>query len=67
MNSVKVARVRAFLGLAFALLGILIAVQLAVRVAPFSQKIFGFVFAAALVGLGVVRVRQYLAVRGRAP
>jgi hypothetical protein len=67
VKSVKVARVRAILGVAFAVLGVLIALQLAVRVAPFNEKIFGFVFAAALVGLGVVRVRQYLAVRDRAP
>lgn len=63
MNRSRVALVRALLGAAFALLGVSIAAQLAVRAAPLNEKLFGFIFAAALVGLGVVRIRQYLAVR----
>ena len=67
MNPTRFALARALLGAAFALLGLLIALQLAFRIAPLNQKIFGFAFAAVLIGLGAVRIRQYLSVRKRLP
>ncbi len=63
MNPLAVARVRAIIGGAFALLGVGIAVQLLLRSEPFNQKILGLCFSLVLIALGVVRVRTYLAVK----
>ncbi len=68
MNTLAVARIRAIIGGAFALLGVGIAVQLLLRGEPFNQKILGLCFSLVLIALGVVRVRAYLAAkRGAAP
>lgn len=65
--TLKIARIRAILGALFALLGAGIAVQLLLRPAPFNQKSMGLAFAAVLMGLGIVRVRSYLAVARNSP
>jgi hypothetical protein len=64
---IAVARIRAIIGTAFALLGVGIAVQLLLRPEPFKQKLLGLGFAIVLIALGVVRVRGYLALKRAAP
>jgi hypothetical protein len=64
---VAVARIRAIIGAAFAVLGAAIAVRLLLTPEPFQQKILGLGFALVLIALGVVRVRGYLALRRVAP
>ncbi len=63
MKTLAVARIRAIIGAAFALLGAGIAVQLLLRPEPLQQKLLGLGFALVLIALGVVRVRGYLALR----
>jgi hypothetical protein len=58
-----IARIRAILGLVFALFGAGIAVQLWLRPEPMNQKMLGLAFAAVLIGLGAVRVRVYLKIK----
>ena len=67
MNRVGVARVRALIGAAFALLGAGIGVQLLLRPEPLNQKLLGLGFSVVLIALGIVRVRTYLSVRNRLP
>ena len=67
MNTLNLARIRAMIGSAFALLGIVIAVQLLLKPEPFNQKIMGLGFALVLIALGVVRVRGYLLLRKAQP
>ncbi len=67
MKVVAVARIRAIIGAAFAVLGAAIAVRLLLNPEPFGQKILGLGFALVLIALGVVRVRGYLALRRTAP
>ena len=61
--TLRVAKIRAFLGIIFALLGIAVGVQLLLRPGTMNAKLLGLAFAALLVGLGVVRVRMYLKVK----
>jgi hypothetical protein len=55
--TLRVAKIRAFLGIAFMLLGIAIAVHTLVQPGP---KPMGLAFSVVLVALGFVRVRTYL-------
>lgn len=61
--TLRVAKIRAVLGIVFALLGFTVGVQLLLRPGPMNQKMLGLAFAAVLIGLGVVRVRMYLKVK----
>ena len=54
-------RYRMVSGVIFSVLGIVIATELARRPGVVQSKIAGFAFAAVAIGLGVVRVLQYLA------
>jgi hypothetical protein len=63
MRTLAVARIRAIIGTAFAVLGAGIAVQLLLRPEPLRQKLLGLAFALVLIGLGVVRVRGYWLMR----
>jgi len=67
MRTLAVARIRAIIGTAFAVLGAGIAVQLLLRPEPLRQKLLGLAFALVLIGLGVVRVRGYWLMRRSAP
>ena len=67
MKTLAVARIRAIIGAAFALLGVGIAVQLLLRPEPPKQKLLGLGFALVLIALGAVRVRGYLALRKSGP
>lgn len=58
--TLRIAKIRAILGVVFALLGLGVGVQLALRPGAMNQKLLGLAFAAALIGLGAVRVRMYL-------
>ncbi len=62
-----IARIRAILGGVFAVLGILIAARILLSPSPFSQKLLGLAFAVVLVGLGAVRIRNYLIVMRMPP
>jgi hypothetical protein len=61
--TLRVAKIRAFLGIVFALLGMAVGVQLLLRPGAMNQKLLGLAFAAVLIGLGVVRVRMYLKIK----
>ncbi len=67
MKTLAVARIRAIIGTAFALLGAGIAVRLLLVPEPFDKKILGLGFALVLIALGAVRVRGYLLMRKVAP
>jgi uncharacterized membrane protein len=67
MRTLAVARIRAIIGAAFAVLGAGIAVQLLLRPEPLRQKVLGLAFSVVLIGLGVVRVRGYWLMRRSAP
>ncbi len=67
MKALDVARLRAIIGVAFVLLGTGIAVRLLLVPDPFGRKILGLGLSLALIALGVVRVRGYLALRRVAP
>jgi len=58
------AKIRAVLGIVFVLLGIAVGVQLLLRPGEMSAKLLGLGFAGVLIGLGLVRVRQYLKIKG---
>lgn len=60
MNVLRIAKIRAILGIVFALLGLAVGVQLLIRPGAMNAKFLGLAFAVVLVGLGVVRVRMYL-------
>ncbi|GAC1537825.1 MAG: hypothetical protein NVS2B17_10970 [Candidatus Velthaea sp.] len=57
-------RMRAISGGVFGILGIVIAVQIALRPAPWNTKLFGFAFVAVALALCIVRTRDYLRARG---
>jgi hypothetical protein len=57
MSQLRLAKIRAALGVVFVLLGIGIGVNTLVRPGP---KLLGLAFAVVLAALGVVRVRTYL-------
>jgi hypothetical protein len=61
--NVAIARIRAVIGVAFAVVGVVIIGELLVKPVPLNQKLMGTAFAAVLVALGIVRVRTYLAAR----
>ena len=61
--TLRVAKIRAVLGMAFALLGLAIGVQLLLRPGTLNAKLLGLAFAVVLIGLGLVRVRMYLKVK----
>jgi hypothetical protein len=61
--TLRVAKIRALLGIVFALLGCAVGVQLLLRPGAMNQKMLGLAFAAVLIALGVVRVRMYLKVK----
>ena len=61
--NLTIVRVRAAIGVAFAIVGVVIMGELLVKPAPFNQKLLGLAFAVVLVALGIVRVRAYLAAR----
>jgi hypothetical protein len=54
-----IVRVRAVIGAAFAVIGLVIGGELLAKPAPLNQKLLGLAFSAVLVALGVVRVRAY--------
>jgi hypothetical protein len=56
----RLAQIRAALGVLFMLLGLGIGVEILLRPEPVSQKLMGVAFTVVLIGLGVVRVRMYL-------
>lgn len=58
-----IVRVRAVIGAAFAVVGLVIGGELLAKPAPFNQKLLGLAFAAVMVALGVVRVRTYWMMR----
>jgi hypothetical protein len=60
MKVLQVAKIRAGLGILFALLGAGIGIEILFRPEPFNQKLLGLGFAVVLIALGVVRVRMYL-------
>jgi hypothetical protein len=61
--TLRVAKIRAILGIVFALLGAGIAVNLLLHPGQMKEKWLGLAFAVVLIGLGVVRVRMYLKVK----
>jgi hypothetical protein len=64
--TLRVARIRAILGVIFALLGVGVGVQLLLRPVAMNQKMLGLAFAGVLIGLGIVRVRMYLKIKDTA-
>jgi hypothetical protein len=60
-------RYRAITGLVFGLLGIVLAVEIALRPAPPGNKIAGGLFALVAIALGAARVQQYLKARTTQP
>ncbi|GAC1417649.1 MAG: hypothetical protein NVSMB64_27490 [Candidatus Velthaea sp.] len=56
-------RMRAISGAVFGVLGVIIAVQIVVRPAPWNTKLFGFAFVAVALALTIVRTRDYLRAR----
>jgi hypothetical protein len=63
MRVLQVAKIRAGLGILFALLGAGIGIQLLFRPEPVNQKLMGLAFAVVLIALGTVRVRMYLKIK----
>jgi len=61
--NLTIMRVRAAIGIAFAVVGIVIMGELLVKPVPLNEKLLGIAFSAVLVALGVVRVRTYIAAR----
>jgi uncharacterized membrane-anchored protein len=61
--TLRVAKIRAILGMIFALLGLAVGIQLLLRPGSLNAKLLGLAFAAVLIGLGVVRVRMYLKIK----
>ncbi len=67
-NQTAVLRFRAVFGLGFLLLGLVMMWRVALASAPAQNKVIGLVFALVMIGLGVVRVRDYVrARRGAGP
>ena len=64
MKTLHVAKIRAGLGLLFAVLGSAIAIEIVLRPEPLNQKLLGLAFAVVLILLGLVRVRMYLKLKG---
>jgi hypothetical protein len=62
-----IARIRAVLGVVFALLGLGIGVQLLLRPVGLNEKLLGLAFALVLIALGAVRVRMYLKMKSEPP
>lgn len=60
MKVLQVAKIRAGLGILFALLGAGIGIEILFRPEPVNQKLMGLAFAVVLIALGAVRVRMYL-------
>ena len=58
-----IARLRAIIGAAFAVVGVVIMVELLLKPVPLNEKLLGLAFAATLVALGIVRVRMYVKAR----
>jgi hypothetical protein len=61
--TLRIAKIRAILGIIFALLGLAVGVQLVLRPGAMNQKLLGLAFAVVLIGLGAVRVRMYLKIK----
>jgi hypothetical protein len=61
--TLRVAKIRAILGIFFAILGTAVAVQLLLRPGAMNQKLLGLAFSVVLIGLGLVRIRMYLKVK----
>lgn len=61
--TLRVAKIRAILGLVFAVLGVTVAVNLLLHPGPMKEKWLGLAFSVVLIGLGLVRVRMYLKVK----
>ena len=61
--TLRVAGIRAILGIVFALLGLIVAVKLLISPGAINQKYLGLAFSCVLVALGVVRVRVYLKIK----
>jgi len=59
----RVAKIRAFIGLVFALLGLAVGVRLLLAPGTMNAKLLGLAFSVVLIGLGLVRVRMYLKVK----
>jgi hypothetical protein len=59
----QVAKIRAGLGILFALLGAGIGIEILFRPEPVNQKLMGLAFAVVLIALGTVRVRMYLKIK----
>jgi uncharacterized membrane protein len=56
-------RYRMISGIIFSILGLIIASELVRRPGAVQSKIAGFAFALVAIGLGIVRVMQYLQAR----
>jgi hypothetical protein len=61
--TLRVAKIRAILGIVFALLGLAVGIQLLLRPGALNAKLLGLAFAGVLIGLGLVRVRMYLKIK----
>jgi hypothetical protein len=59
----RVAKIRAIVGIAFALLGLVVGVRLLLGPGAMNAKLLGLGFSGALIGLGLVRVRMYLKIK----
>lgn len=64
--SLGIMRIRAILGVAFAVAGVVIGGELALKPAPLNQKLLGLAFAGVLIALGLVRIRMYLKAKAEA-
>lgn len=58
-------RMRAIFGLVFGALGVVIGYEILVRPSPWNSKLVGLAFVAALIGLALVRARDYVRARER--
>jgi hypothetical protein len=58
-----VLRFRAVFGLGFLLLGLVMLWRVALAGAPAQNKLIGLAFALVMIGLGVVRIRDYARAR----
>jgi hypothetical protein len=61
--TLRVAKIRAIIGMVFAILGVAVGIQLLLRPGAMNQKLLGLAFSVVLIGLGLVRVRMYLKVK----
>ena len=61
-----IVRLRAVFGLAFIAMGLVIGYQVVTIAKTPDKAVIGLIFAVALAGLGVLRIRNYFLARGDA-